>query len=161
MHIHYSDKDSNVVFGLFKRHRQMDFLVCKIFKFNGIYCIFIHNKFEKSLKGQACFVLVHSSAFGRNVCVIIVVNSFMTRVTWCITRGTATRVAWWSSPCPPPWPPSTVCPGTCRRTAAAPYVGPGRPQCSRRSWEELSVLPILSLDVFLTVILSSISHRLQ
>ena len=91
----------------------------------------------------------------RNVCVIIVINSFMTRVTWCITRGTATRVAWWSSPCPPQWPPSTACPGTCRRTAAAPSVGPGRPQCSRRSWEEPSVQPILSLDVFLTVILSS------
>ena len=74
MHIHYSDKDSNVVFGLFNRHRQMDFLVCKIFKFNGIYCIFIHNKFEKSLKGQACFVLVHSSASNDKNCEMLTLH---------------------------------------------------------------------------------------
>ena len=37
MHIHYSDKDSNVVFGWCNRHREINFLVC-IIQLNGIYC---------------------------------------------------------------------------------------------------------------------------
>ena len=86
---------------------------------------------------------------------MIVINSFTTRVTWCTMRAIATRAAWWSTPCPPPSPPCTVCPGTCHRTAATPSVGPGRRPCSRRSWGGHSVLLTLNLDVFLTVILSS------
>ena len=40
----------------------------------AIYKVFIHNKFEKSLKGQACFVLVHSSASNDKNCEMLTLH---------------------------------------------------------------------------------------